>query len=189
MSEVQKQYQEQKQNPAGKVGSSAKSKSASLPTPLDCGGAGNAVKGQDERQQRAPLTAFPAPWPRVLFLHLTQAVVVIHGMVCREGEWYVNPRLWQLQNHKPRRTPHRTTTFLTRDYVDSYVRTRNPLCPTDYDCAVTFRKPCRILPNSPCFAIRNALLATWTSFARTFPAICLRPWWRCSATVLILTRP
>jgi hypothetical protein len=50
----------QKQNLPGKVGSSAKSKPASLPTPLDCGGAGNAVKGQDERQKLAPLTAFPA---------------------------------------------------------------------------------------------------------------------------------
>jgi hypothetical protein len=50
-----------------KVGSSAKSKGASLPTPLDGGRAGNAVKGQDERQHRAPLTAFPAPYPRTLF--------------------------------------------------------------------------------------------------------------------------
>src|SRR5215813_10830417 len=61
----------------GKVGSSAKSKDASFPTPLEGGGAGNAVKGQDERQKPAPLTAFPAPCPRTSFLRLTRAVVVI----------------------------------------------------------------------------------------------------------------
>src|ERR1700760_4953154 len=43
-------------------------------------GAGNAVKGLDERQKRAPLTAFPAQCPRALFLHLTPTVVVIDGM-------------------------------------------------------------------------------------------------------------
>ena len=62
---------------SAKVGSSAKSKGASLPTPLDGGGAGNAVKGQDERQKRAPLTAFPARCTRLFFLGLTPAVVVI----------------------------------------------------------------------------------------------------------------
>jgi hypothetical protein len=65
---------------AAKVGSSAKSKSASLPTRLDSGGAGNTVKGQDERQKRAPLTAFPAPYPRTPFFRLTAAVVVIDRM-------------------------------------------------------------------------------------------------------------
>jgi hypothetical protein len=63
-----------------KVGSSAKSKTASLPTPLDGGGAGNAVKGQDERQHRAPLTAFPARCSRLSFFGLTPAVVVIDRM-------------------------------------------------------------------------------------------------------------
>ena len=77
MSEVQKQ----KQHPIpAKVGSSAKSKSASLPTQLDSGGAGNAVKGQDERQNQAPLTAFPALMPLCALFHLTRAVIVIHGM-------------------------------------------------------------------------------------------------------------
>lgn len=55
-----------------------KSKSASLPTPLDYGGVGNAVKGRDERQLRAPLTAFPT---RVLLSVLTRTVVVIHGLL------------------------------------------------------------------------------------------------------------
>src|SRR5262249_44359587 len=67
----------------GKVGSSAKSKDASFPTPLEGGGAGNAVKGQDERQKPAPLTAFPAPCPRTSFLRLTRAVVVIDRMTQR----------------------------------------------------------------------------------------------------------
>jgi len=62
---------------SAKVGSSAKSKGASLPTPLDGGGAGNAVKGQDERQHRAPLTAFLAPYSPTPFFRLTEAVVVI----------------------------------------------------------------------------------------------------------------
>src|SRR5215471_10390044 len=67
-----------KQNPLqGRLEAQLKSKSASLPTPLDYGGAGNAVKGRDERQLRAPLTAFPAPVPPSV---LTTAVVVIHGM-------------------------------------------------------------------------------------------------------------
>ena len=66
----------QNQTHSAKVGSSAKSKGASLPTPLDCGDAENAVKGQDERQQRAPLTAFPAPMRPSAFLGLTQAVVI-----------------------------------------------------------------------------------------------------------------
>src|SRR5215467_5841753 len=67
-----------KQNPfQGRLEAQLKSKSASLPTPLDYGGAGNAVKGRDERQLRAPLTAFPAPVPPSV---LTTAVVVIHGM-------------------------------------------------------------------------------------------------------------
>ena len=58
MSEVQKQ----KQHPIPlRLEAPLKSKSASLPTRLDSGGAGNAVKGQDERLKRAPLTAFPAP--------------------------------------------------------------------------------------------------------------------------------
>ena len=62
---------------SAKVGSSAKSKGASLPTPRDGGSARNAVKGQDERQHLAPLTAFPAPCPRTPFFRLTRAVVVI----------------------------------------------------------------------------------------------------------------
>jgi hypothetical protein len=58
MSEVQKQ----KQHPIPpRLEAPLKSKSASLPTQVDDGGAGNAVKGQDETQRRAPLTAFPAP--------------------------------------------------------------------------------------------------------------------------------
>ena len=65
---------------SAKVGSSAKSKGASLPTPLDYGGAGNAVKGQDERQHQAPLTAFPAQCTRMSFFRLTPAVVVIDRM-------------------------------------------------------------------------------------------------------------
>jgi len=65
---------------SAKVGSSAKSKGASLPTPRDGGAAGNAVKGQDERQHRAPLTAFPAPCPRTPFFRLTEAVAVIDRM-------------------------------------------------------------------------------------------------------------
>jgi hypothetical protein len=69
----------------GKVGSSAKSKGASLPTPLNGGGAGNAVKGQDERQHQAPLTAFPAPCPRTPFFRLTRAVVVIDRMTAVKG--------------------------------------------------------------------------------------------------------
>jgi hypothetical protein len=68
-----------------KVGSSAKSKAASLPTRLDGGGAGNVVKGQDERQHRAPLTAFPAPYPRTLFFRLTAAVVVIDRTTVLRG--------------------------------------------------------------------------------------------------------
>src|SRR5215831_20870029 len=60
-----------------KVGSSAKSKGASLPTQLNDEGVGNAVKGRDERQQRAPLTAFPTRCPRLLFFSLTRTVVVI----------------------------------------------------------------------------------------------------------------
>src|SRR5215467_7126700 len=56
-----------------------KSKSASLPTPLDGGGAGNAVKGQDERRCAAPWTAFPAHMPPSV---LTTAIVVIHGDDC-----------------------------------------------------------------------------------------------------------
>ncbi len=77
MSEVPKQ----KQQPIPlRLEAPLKSKSATLPTRLDDGGSGNAVKGQDERQRRAPLTAFPAPMPSCAFLHLTQAVVVIHGM-------------------------------------------------------------------------------------------------------------
>src|SRR5215475_9415733 len=78
-----------KQNPfQGRLEAQLKSKSASLPTPLDYGGAGNAVKGRDERQLRAPLTAFPAPVPPSV---LTTAVVVIHGMTtwsdCGEREF------------------------------------------------------------------------------------------------------
>src|SRR5215813_10226910 len=72
-----------KQNPLqGRLEAQLKSKSASLPTPLDYGGAGNAVKGRDERQLRAPLTAFPAPVPPSV---LTTAVVVIHGMTTVMG--------------------------------------------------------------------------------------------------------
>src|SRR5690242_18091351 len=77
--------QRQKQNRSTKVGSSAKSKGASLPTPLDGGGAGNAVKGRDERQHRAPLTAFPAHCPRTSFFRLTWPVVVIDTMTLFEG--------------------------------------------------------------------------------------------------------
>ena len=54
MSEVQKQHP----NPL-RLEAPLKSQSAALPTQLDSGGAGNAVKGQDERQKQAPLTAFP----------------------------------------------------------------------------------------------------------------------------------
>src|ERR1700686_3963954 len=71
------------------VGSSAKSKGASLPTRRDYPGAGNAVKGRDERQQRAPLTAFPAPCPRLRFFSLTPAVVVIDGMAYRRDGRFV----------------------------------------------------------------------------------------------------
>jgi hypothetical protein len=70
---------------SAKVGSSAKSKSASLPTPLDGEGAGNAVKGQDERQKQTPLTAFPARCPRTPFFRLTKAVVVIDRKTGIEG--------------------------------------------------------------------------------------------------------
>ena len=85
MSEVPKQ----KQQPIPlRLEAPRKSKSATLPTRLDDGGAGNAVKGQDERQRRAPLTAFPAPMPSCAFLHLTQAVVVIHGMTVLENAGY-----------------------------------------------------------------------------------------------------
>jgi len=56
---------------------SAKSKGASLPTRRNDEGVGNAVKGRDERQQRAPLTAFPTRRPRLPFFSLTRAVVVI----------------------------------------------------------------------------------------------------------------
>src|SRR5437868_13887684 len=84
MSEVPKQ----KQHPIPlRLKAPLKSKSASLPTRLDSGGAGNAVKGQDERQKQAPLTAFPARCLRALFLHLTQAVVVIHGMTQGRGHF------------------------------------------------------------------------------------------------------
>src|SRR5215467_13947176 len=73
-----------KQNPfQGRLEAQLKSKSASLPTSLDYGGAGNAVKGRDERQLRAPLTAFPAPVPPSV---LTTAVVVIHGMTSSLGD-------------------------------------------------------------------------------------------------------
>jgi hypothetical protein len=53
--------------------------SASLPTRHDCG-RWKRVKGQDERQKRAPLTAFPARCPYLSFFDLTPAVVVIDGM-------------------------------------------------------------------------------------------------------------
>ena len=62
---------------SAKVGSSAKSKGASLPTRLNDEGVENAVKGRDERQQRAPLTAFPTRRPRLRFFSLTRTVVVI----------------------------------------------------------------------------------------------------------------
>src|SRR6266436_5644817 len=79
------QVQKQKQHPIRlRLEAQQKSKSASLPTRPDSGGAGNAVKGQDERQKRAPLTASPARCPRALFLHLTPDVVVIHGMTWDE---------------------------------------------------------------------------------------------------------
>ncbi len=49
MSEARKE-QEQKQNPFPlRLEAQLKSKTASLPTPLDYGGAENAVKGRDER--------------------------------------------------------------------------------------------------------------------------------------------
>jgi hypothetical protein len=76
-----------------KVGSSAKSKGASLPTQLDCQGAGNAVKGQDERQPQAPLTAFPARRACLRFFSLTRAVVVIDGMALR-GDEKLDSRAW-----------------------------------------------------------------------------------------------
>jgi hypothetical protein len=59
---------------------SAKSKGASLPTRLNDEGVENAVKGRDERQQRAPLTAFPTRRPRLHLFSLTRAVVVIDRM-------------------------------------------------------------------------------------------------------------
>jgi len=59
---------------------SAKSKGASLPTRRNDEGVENAVKGRDERQQRAPLTAFPTRRPRLPFFSLTRTVVVIDGM-------------------------------------------------------------------------------------------------------------
>ena len=55
---------------SAKVGSSAKSKGASLPTRLNDEGVENAVKGRDERQQRAPLTAFPTRRPRLRFFSI-----------------------------------------------------------------------------------------------------------------------
>jgi hypothetical protein len=52
MSEIQKQQQ----HPIPlRLEAPLKSKSAPLPTQLDDGGAGNAVKGQDERQNRGAL--------------------------------------------------------------------------------------------------------------------------------------
>jgi len=69
-------------NLAAKVGSSAVVRYAS--NPMRSWGAGNAVKGQDERQKRAPLTAFPARCSRLSFLPLTPAVVVIDGMTMSE---------------------------------------------------------------------------------------------------------
>jgi len=60
--------EKQKQNLAAKVGSSAVERFASTLARL--WGAGNAVKGQDERQHRAPLTAFPARCPRLPFFIL-----------------------------------------------------------------------------------------------------------------------
>src|SRR6185312_14021761 len=65
---------------SAKVGSSDKSKGASLPTRLNDEGVENAVKGRDERQQRAPLTAFPTRRPRLHFFSLTWAVVAIDRM-------------------------------------------------------------------------------------------------------------
>jgi len=62
---------------------SAKSKGASLPTRLNDEGVGNAVKGRDERQQRAPLTAFPTQRPRLRFFSLTRTVVVIDVVIDR----------------------------------------------------------------------------------------------------------
>jgi len=96
MSEVQ----QQKQHPIPlRLKAQLKSKSASLPTQLDDGGAGNAVKGQDERQQRAPLTAFPAPMPSCALFTLdsgrcrhTQDDVILETRLFTE-----KPRLCQYQ--------------------------------------------------------------------------------------------
>ena len=61
-SKVMSEVQKQKQHPIPpRLEAQLKSKGASLPTQDDYGGAGNAVKGQDERPKTAPLTAFPAP--------------------------------------------------------------------------------------------------------------------------------
>ena len=46
-----KQEQNQKPTPPLRLEAQLKSKSASLPTPLDCGGAENLVKGRDERPE------------------------------------------------------------------------------------------------------------------------------------------
>src|SRR5215813_11505640 len=79
-----------KQNPfQGRLEAQLKSKSASLPTPLDYGGAGNAVKGRDERQLRAPLTAFPAPVPPSVLT--TAVVVILRNDACGPSNLIVDP--------------------------------------------------------------------------------------------------
>ena len=83
MSEVQKQQQ----HPIPlRLEAQLKSKSASLPTRLDSGALETPSRVKMNAQKQAPLTAFPARCPRALFLHLTQAVVVIHGMTSISGE-------------------------------------------------------------------------------------------------------
>src|SRR5882724_13584273 len=69
-----------KQNLPLRLEAPLKSKGATLPTPFDYGGDENAVKGRDERQRTAPLTAFSSRRRRVSFLRLTTAIVVIDEM-------------------------------------------------------------------------------------------------------------
>src|SRR5882724_869700 len=69
-----------KQNLPLRLEAPLKSKGATLPTPFDYGGDENAVKGRDERQRTAPLTAFSSRRRRVSFLRLTTALVVIDKM-------------------------------------------------------------------------------------------------------------
>src|SRR5260221_3980566 len=78
----------QKQNLPLRLEAPLKSKGAALPTPFDYGGDENAVKGRDERQRTAPLTAFSSRRRRLPFLRLTTAVVVIDGMTDASGVFF-----------------------------------------------------------------------------------------------------